>query len=92
MYDYDWDSSNDAGLRLNTLSKIHQFYPDGNAGNYSFLARLLGHHDGINLTDHFTEEDRRICRALIGPYGYTFFRMLCSKRGINLSPKITTTG
>lgn len=84
----------DPELRLLAKMKLAEFTDYGDSPYYTLLRKLLGKAEDTRLSGRFgefTEEDRRICEALVGPNGYTIFRMLCIRRGINTSVKTRTT-
>lgn len=80
-----------SALRLCAMDAIRNYmgdqYKEDKYSGYDLLKLLLNKEDNERLTQHFTPEDKAICESLIGPYGYTVFRMLCVKRGVNLSTK-----
>lgn len=45
------------------------------------LAALLGYKDFFEMKHNFTQNDADICRALVGPYGWTIYQILLIKNG-----------
>lgn len=79
----------DAELRLFTSQRLVEFTNSSDCFNYTLLRQVLGK---LPFDYMFTEEDRNTCEALLGPNGYTVFRMICIRRNINTSIKTGTTG
>jgi hypothetical protein len=46
------------------------------------LAKLLGKTSVEHLYENLTEEDQQTCLALMGPHGYSIYRMLLAQRGL----------
>lgn len=76
-----------AALRLCAMDAIRNYmgdqYKEDEHSGYDLLKLLLNKEDNTLITQDFTPQDKAICESLIGPYGYTVFRMLCLKRGID---------
>lgn len=51
---------------------------------YYRLSLLLGKTDG-RMIPTFSDEDARVCEALLGPNGYAIYRMLLIKHGLTES-------
>jgi len=67
---------------MSVYANLDQHFSNGFM-NPSKLSELLGYNKDFNtMRDNFTARDARLCRALAGPYGYTIYRMLLTRRQV----------
>lgn len=59
-------------------------YIDGNEFNSTHFSRLCGRDldNQFRMGEPCTEAEREICKNLLGPHGYTYYRALMAIRGI----------
>lgn len=70
-------------LRLRTASQIRIWEgkdPNdyGQPWAYNRMAKILGYEEN-KLVESFTDSDARVCEALLGPNGYTIYKMLLAR-------------
>ena len=67
--------------RLNAVLKLKEWRQEA-IDDYILLAKLCDHPNPSAFSETMTDEHIHICKLLDGPHGYTIYKMLLIKRGL----------